>query len=159
MPILRIREIVPTQGGESALGVRTEGVSGDRGFTVIELLIVVLIIGILIAIAMPVFFATRANAERKTCYANQRTLEGAVPTWMAENPDDNVTTDIVGAVTAGNPLIADHVIASPPRCPSAPMPADAAYPTLAEGAYEFNSAGDLLPCEQGLLGPHGRYSD
>ncbi|MBE0447747.1 MAG: type II secretion system protein [Actinobacteria bacterium] len=57
----------------------------EKGFTLIELLVVILIIGILVAIAVPVFAASRKSAQKRACQANLRTLDGATETFNADN--------------------------------------------------------------------------
>lgn len=54
------------------------------GFTLIELMIVILIIAILVAIAIPVFLSARNSSWKRTCQSNIRTINGAVNTYYAE---------------------------------------------------------------------------
>ena len=67
-------------------------IRNQKGFTLIELMVVVLIIGILVAIAIPVFGSAANNAKDKACIANLRTIAGAVAQYQAEwNPSADIT--------------------------------------------------------------------
>ena len=72
-----------------------------KGFTLIELLIVVVIIGILAAIAIPKFSATKTKAQKSAGIADLRNLATAQEAYFADNNKYASTADIVG--TAPNP--------------------------------------------------------
>lgn len=97
---------------------------GRRGFTLIELMIVIAIIGILAAIAIPNFSKARKQARLKACIANMRTLEGAIEMYDMDSTGSNVVTDqeIVSAAGAfvgiGTALQQGKYLKSPPICKS-----------------------------------------
>jgi prepilin-type N-terminal cleavage/methylation domain-containing protein len=59
----------------------------QEGFTLIELMIVILIIGILVGIAVPVFLAARGNAQAKSCQSNQKNFETSADIFAGETGD------------------------------------------------------------------------
>lgn len=61
----------------------------EKGFTLVELMAVVVIIGVLALIAVPIYRNAKGNAEKSACQANQRTIESA---WLIYQADSNQGT-------------------------------------------------------------------
>ena len=70
----------------------------DEGFTLIELLVVVIIIGILAAVAIPVFLNQREKAWDSAAKSDVKNMATAQETYLTENDvyTNDVDTNLVG---------------------------------------------------------------
>jgi len=101
----------------------------NAGFTLVEIMIVVAIIGLLAAIAIPSFVRARQTTQTNTCVNNLRLLDAAKQQWALENNmgsgDTPAEADVVPYLKNDTmvvcPLGGDYVIntvAEDPTCPN-----------------------------------------
>jgi prepilin-type N-terminal cleavage/methylation domain-containing protein len=105
-----------------------------HGFTLVEIMIVVAIIGLLAAIAIPNFVRARNTSQKNSCINNLRQIDGAKNQWALENKKVDTDTPVNSDIT---PYLKGATV---PTCP-------------ANGNYTLGSVATLPSCDlAGSLG-------
>lgn len=106
--------------------------NNKSGFTLVEIMIVVAIIGLLAAIAIPSFLNARTRSQTSACQNNLRQLSGAVDQYAL---DHNNTVPTGLSDLCGSTLYVKQT----PTCP-------------AGGSYSLNGLGNDASCSQSANG-------
>lgn len=105
--------------------------SRNSGFTMVEIMIVVTIIGLLLVLAIPNFTKSREVAQRNTCVSNLRVLDTVKQLWSMETlrggSEVPEMEDLVGA---------NLYLKKRPVCP-------------AKGEYFLNAIDEVPTCDAG----------
>lgn len=81
-----------------------------RGFTLVEIMIVVLIIGIILAVAIPSFISARERSRTRACSSHLRQIKFAKEAWAMDNKKP------VSGVAEWSDLVPTY-IKEQPECP------------------------------------------
>ena len=107
--------------------------SKKSGFTLVEIMIVVAIIGLLAAIAIPNFVRARTTSQMNACINNLRQIDGAKQQWALEN---HQTSTAAPASSVLRPYLGRGTAGSWPTCP-------------ANGSYTINNVSTAPTCSIG----------
>jgi prepilin-type N-terminal cleavage/methylation domain-containing protein len=89
--------------------------SRSAGFTLVEIMIVVAIIGLLATIAIPNFVRARLKAQESACINNLKQIDGAKQTWALENRASQASVPTIANV---QPYLGRGTAGTAPICPA-----------------------------------------
>jgi prepilin-type N-terminal cleavage/methylation domain-containing protein len=111
--------------------------TSKKGFTLIEIMIVVAIIGLLAAIAIPNFVHARSTSQQNACINNLRQIDGAKQEWALE------TKQTVGATPVGSDIQPYMGRGTTGTLPSCPLDSANAF----SSSYTLNDIGTAPQCQ------------
>jgi type II secretion system protein G len=137
------RMLEPTEGASrEAVQRRVRTCGTQRGFTLVELMVVVAIIGILSAIAIPLYTGVQARARIAKAQADIRSMARAVTIYGAlAGSTPTALAQLTATVSNGQGLVAGPfigVVPAPPSGWSTPY----AFTTAAGGYFTISATGD-----------------
>lgn len=88
--------------------------SSRRGFTLVEILIVLAILAILLSVAMPNLLRSGKSARKNACILNLRQIDGAMEQWSVNN---SISAGVIPS-SAQDEEIYSYVDGGIPTCPS-----------------------------------------
>ena len=137
----------------------------DQGFTLIELLVVIVIIGILAAIAIPLFLNQRKKGVDASLKSDVKSAATTIETWIVDNPSSAIAAGGPAGATVVSPALTGftastgNTVAVKPGttgngsyCVEASNPSSSASSTTIKFVTYKSDAGGLQPGAAGAGG-------